>query len=457
MVGYIIIIGRTNMVSTLLLALFVGISVLLFLILKLKAPAFISLLIATILIGVVAGLDPGSIFETIQKGMGATLGYVATIVGLGAMFGAILEVTGSAQAIADHMLKRFGVKNAPWTLLFSGFFIAIPVFFDVAFILLIPVIYALQHRTKKSLLLYALPLLAGLAVTHAFIPPTPGPVAVADILGADLGLVIVMGFVVGLPAAVVSGIFFGRYIAKKIHIEAPFHFDDQQSTLNRPSIQLIFLVVLIPIVLIVLRALIESNNIVDKKSGIGLLMSFIGHPFAALILANVLAWYLLGLRWGYSKEKLFKVASKSMEPAGTIILLTGAGGVLKQMLVDSQIGTLIAEGFVSAQYSIYLVAFLIAVLIRILQGSSTVAMITSAGLIAPLILEGTYSPVAVALIVVAIASGASTFSHVNDSGFWLVSQYLGIDEKQTYQSWTMMTLILSLVGISVVLLLSLFV
>jgi len=445
------------MVTTLLLALVLGITVLLFLILKLKIPAFISLLISTIIIGIVAGLDASSIFDTIQRGMGGTLGYVATIVGLGAMFGSILELTGSAQAIADYMLKRFGVDKAPWTLLFSGFFIAIPVFFDVAFILLIPVIYALQHRTKKSLLLYAIPLLAGLAVTHAFIPPTPGPVAVADILGADLGLVILMGFLVGLPAAVVSGIFFGRYISNKIFVEAPSHIQEDSREKPLPSISVIFGVVLVPIVLIVLRALIDSGVILDKNFGIGLVITYIGHPFAALIICNLLAWCLLGLRWNYSKEELFKVASKSMEPAGTIILLTGAGGVLKQMLVDTNIGTLIAESFVHLQSSIYLIAFIIAVLIRVLQGSSTVAMITAAGLVAPLLESGQYSGFALALLVVAIASGASTFSHVNDSGFWLVSQYLGINEKQTYRSWTMMTTVLSLVGIVVVLLFALFI
>lgn len=445
------------MITTLLIALVLGISVLLFLILKLKIPAFIALLIATLVIGIVAGLDAASIFDTIQRGMGGTLGYVATIVGLGAMFGSILELTGSAQAIADFMLKRFGVDKAPWTLLFSGFFIAIPVFFDVAFILLIPVIYALQQRTKKSLLLYAIPLLAGLAVTHAFIPPTPGPVAVADILGADLGLVILMGFLVGLPSAIVAGVFFGRYIAKKIHVEAPSFGGTDQAHKQLPPIGIVFAVVLLPIVLIVLRALIESEVILDKSIGLGKFMSFVGHPFAALIVANLLAWYLLGIRWGYQKTELFKVASKSMEPAGTIILLTGAGGVLKQMLVDTSIGSLIAESFVHLESSIYLIAFIIAVLIRILQGSSTVAMITAAGLVAPLVLEGPYSAFSLALLVVAIASGASTFSHVNDSGFWLVSQYLGIDEKQTYKSWTMMTTILSLVGISVVMLISLFV
>ncbi len=454
---YITTIGKIKMVSTLLLALVLGILVLLILILKLKIPAFISLLIATIVIGIVAGLDASSIFDSVQRGMGATLGYVATIVGLGAMFGSILELTGSARAIADVLLKRFGVDKAPWTLLFSGFLIAIPVFFDVAFILLIPVIYALQHRTKKSLLLYAIPLLAGLAVTHAFIPPTPGPVAVADILGADLGLVILMGFLVGLPAAIVSGIFFGKYIAKRIFVEAPYQIQEDLEVKPAPSIRVIFGVVFVPIILIVFRALIDSNVFLDKSSGIGAVITFIGHPFAALIIANLLAWYLIGVRWNYSKEQLFKVASKSMEPAGTIILLTGAGGVLKQMLVDTNIGTLIAESFVHLQSSIYLIAFIIAVLIRVLQGSSTVAMITAAGMVAPLLESGEYSVFALALLVVSIASGATIFSHVNDSGFWLVSQYLGINEKQTYQSWTLMTTVLSLTGIAVVLFLTLFV
>src|SRR6056300_462164 len=240
------------MVTTLLLALVLGITVLLFLILKLKIPAFISLLISTIIIGIVAGLDASSIFDTIQRGMGGTLGYVATIVGLGAMFGSILKLTGSAQAIADYMLKRFGVDKAPWTLLFSGFFIAIPVFFDVAFILLIPVIDALQHRTEKSLLLYAIPLLAGLAVTHSFIPPTPGPVAVADILNASLGWVIIFGCIVGIPTAILAGPVFGKYISTKIPVLknmdlASLVEDQTPSDQKTPSFLLIVVLIAIPL------------------------------------------------------------------------------------------------------------------------------------------------------------------------------------------------------------------
>lgn len=441
----------------LIVALIVGILTLLLLILKFRIPAFIALLIATIVIGIGAGQEGFLILETIQKGMGNTLGYVAVIVGLGAMFGSLLELTGSAQAIAQFTLDKFGEKKAPWALMFSGFVIAIPVFFDVAFILLIPVIYALQKRTQKSLLLYALPLLAGLAVTHAFIPPTPGPVAVADILGADLGMVILMGFVVGLPAAIVSGIYFGKFISNKIWIGVPDHYKEAPVDRILPSIGLIFSVITLPILLIVLRALIQSGFLLEEASVFGKIFVFIGHPFVALLIANILSWYVLGIRLHYPKETLFKVASKSMEPAGTIILLTGAGGVLKQMLVDTNIGTQIAESFVQSSASIYVIAFVIAVLIRVLQGSSTVAMITAAGLVAPLLGALQLSPMALALLVVSIASGASTFSHVNDSGFWLVSQYLGLDEKQTFKTWTLMTTVLSFTGIIGVLFFSLFV
>ena len=435
-----------------LLALFIGLALLLVLILKLKLPAFLSLLISTISIGLLLGLDAEALYKIIEKGMGGTLGYVATVVGLGAIFGALLEETGSAEAISNDLIRRFGIKNASWTMLLSGFIIAIPVFFDVAFIILVPLLYSLQQRTNKSLLYFALPLLAGLAVTHAFIPPTPGPIAVSSILGADLGLVILMGFLVGLPAAVVSGIVYGRYIAQKIHVsveavgaEAPKRY--------YPSILKILLIVLLPIVLLVLAALSKLDSWTAPASLTGVIQ-FVGHPFSALILANIAAWIFLGLSEGHTKHSLLKVTTKAMEPAGTIILLTGAGGVLKQLLIDSSIGLEIAEGFTQLNLSIYIIAFGVAALVRVLQGSSTVAMITAASIIAPMTPDG-YSAISLALMVVAIASGASIFSHVNDSGFWLVSQYLKLNEKQTYRSWTLMTAILGFTGLFVVLLLSL--
>lgn len=441
---------------TSIIALLGGISTLLILILRFKLPAFIALLIATLIIGLLLGMEPNDIFKTVEKGMGGTLGYVATIVGLGAMFGSLLEVTGSAEAIARHLLHRFGLEKASWTLLLSGFFIAIPVFFDVAFVLLIPIVYFLQKQTNKSLLYYALPLLAGLAVTHAFIPPTPGPVAVAKILGADLGRVIVLGLIAGLPAAIVSGILFGKYIAGKIFVKTPDYFVDKKEDHPLPSIGGVFFIVLLPITLIVLRAFVDAD-FADFPQFFKRFIGFIGHPFSALILANLIAWYFLGIRGNFHKKELFKVASKSMEPAGTIILLTGAGGVLKQLLIDSELGLDLAKQFTRFDVSIYLVAFGIAALIRVLQGSSTVAMITAAGIIAPLAMASSQSPFSLALITIAIGSGASIFSHVNDSGFWLVSQYLGMDETKTFKSWTMMTTILGVTGLLMVMLLSLWV
>jgi len=441
---------------TLITAVFLGIAILLILILKFRIQAFIALLIASIVVGIVAGIAPVEIITTMQQGMGDTLGFVAMVVGLGAMFGAILEHSGGAEALANYLLNKFGEKRASWALMLTGFFVAIPVFFDVAFIILVPLIYSLQRTTKKSLLLYGIPLLAGLAITHAFIPPTPGPVAVADILKADLGWVILFGFFVGIPTAIISGPLFARYISKKIYVEAPKLFESDIKKSDYPAVALIVSIIGIPILLIVSNTLINSPLFegINIPSSIKEWLKMIGHPFSALIIANVIAWYVLGIRRGIAKETLFNITTKSMAPAGIIILLTGAGGVFKQMLVNTGTGEMLANYFASEGVSILLFAFLAAAIVRILQGSATVAMITAAGITAPL-LAIDISEINKALLVIAIASGASIMSHVNDSGFWLVSKYLGLTEKQTFKSWTVMTTILALVGFLTVSLFSL--
>ena len=441
---------------TLIIAVLIGIAVLLFLILKLRIQAFIALLIASILVGVIAGMEPKAIIDTMQQGMGDTLGFVAMVVGLGAIFGSILEHSGGAEALAKHLLSKFGEKRASWALMLTGFFVAIPVFFDVAFIILVPLIYSLQRKTKKSLLFYGIPLLAGLTVTHSFIPPTPGPVAVADILKADLGWVITFGFLAGLPAAIISGPFFGKFVAKKIHVDAPTLEGDMSETENYPAVGLIGSIIGLPILLIVGNTVLNSPiaDGLQISKGVKSWMQMIGHPFSALILANLIAWYVLGVARGLSSKSLLQITTKSMAPAGIIILLTGAGGVFKQMLVNTQTGEMLANYFAEQGVSLFLFAFLAAVLVRILQGSATVAMITAAGLTAPL-LTGNISDMDKALLVIAIASGASILSHVNDSGFWLVSKYLGLSEKQTFGSWTVMTTILAVVGFGVVCILSL--
>ncbi|RNC85550.1 MAG: gluconate transporter [Balneola sp.] len=442
---------------TLIAAVLGGIGLLLLLILRFKIQAFISLLISSIVVGILAGLSPSEMISTIQEGMGSTLGFVATVVGLGAMFGAILEYSGGAEALAKSMISRFGEERASWSLMATGFIVAIPVFFDVAFIILVPIVYALQRKTGKSLLMYGIPLLSGLAITHAFIPPTPGPVAVADILGADLGWIILFGFLVGIPAAILSGPLFAKFIANKIQVAAPEFTDEQVEVENAPSIGIILSIIGVPIVLILINTLINSPLLGEAAipSSIKEWMKMIGHPFTALIIANLLAWYILGIKRDTPRDKMLDIMTRSMAPAGIIILLTGAGGVFKQVLVDTGIGEMLATYFAEQGISLLVFAYLAAVLVRILQGSATVAMITAAGLTAPLILSET--EIEKALLVIAIASGASILSHVNDSGFWLVSKYLGLSEKETFKSWTISTTILSLTGFVTVLLISLFV
>lgn len=433
--------------AKLLFAVIAGIAILLFLILKLRIHAFIALLMGSIAVGLIAGLDAKQIMETVQKGMGGTLGFVATVVGLGAIFGGILEASGGAKTIADFMVSKFGLKKAPSAMVISGFLIAIPVFFDVAFIILVPMIYALQRKTGKSLLLYAIPLLAGLAITHAFIPPTPGPIAVADIIGVDLGWVILMGFVAGIPTALIAGLLFGKHISKKIYVAAPEEIEDGDKP-NLPPIGATFAIIGLPIVLILLNTVLSAGTFGIQNPLVLDLVSLVGHPFSALILANLLAWYFFGIKRGVSKNQLLKISTKSLAPAGTIILLTGAGGVFKQVLTDTGAGELLANSLSNAGIPVLVFAFMSAAIVRIVQGSSTVAMITAAGLVSPLLSSAALNSLELACMVIAIASGASIFSHVNDSGFWLVGQYLGISEKQTFRSWTVMTTILALVGMA---------
>ncbi|MEO9851762.1 MAG: gluconate:H+ symporter [Reichenbachiella sp.] len=438
----------------LLSAVLAGIGILLFLILYFKIQAFLALLMASISVGLMAGMEPVIIMNSIKTGMGNTLGFVATVVGLGAIFGAILEQSGAAGALANFFLDKLGEKKAPWAMTITGFVIAIPVFFDVAFIILIPLVYSLQRTSGKSLLLFAIPLLAGLAATHSFIPPTPGPVAVADILGADLGLVILFGFIVGIPAVILSGPILAKKLTSKTFISAPpLEVTDENST-PPPNLFVILSIIAIPIVLIVLNTISKTwLEMGALKSWLG----FFGHPFTALILANLLAWYFLGIKNGFSKEALSEMSTKSLAPAGIIILLTGAGGVFKQVLMDTGTGKMLADAFAENLSSPFIFAFVMAALMRIVQGSATVAMITSAGMTAAIIASSDLSSPQLALLVIAIASGATVLSHVNDSGFWLINRYLGLSVKQTFRSWTVMTTLLGISGFIITLALAYFV
>lgn len=446
-----------------LFTLAVVIAVLLFLILKLKINAFVSLLISSMLVGVMAGMPLSEIAGSIQEGMGGALGFIATVVGLGAIFGKFLEHSGGAETLAHHLLSKLGQERAPWAMCVTGFIVSIPVFFDVGLVILAPIIYALSKDTKRSLLYYGIPLMAGMAVTHSFIPPTPGPIAVAEILDASLGWVILFGFLLGFPTAVIAGPVFGNYISKRIVVRPPKELYDEKANAkapeNLPSFSLIVSLIGIPLGLILVGSLTELavKQQMVASGFLTELLLFLGHPFTALIIATLLAMYFLCVKRGVSRSETMDLSVKALGPAGIIILITGAGGVLKQMLIDTGIGVAIAQTMTELHMPVILLAWLLAAIIRLTQGSATVAMITGAGLIAPLLPTFALSDAHLALVVIAVASGATVASHVNDSGFWLVSKYMGMDEKQTLRSWTAMTSIISICGLALTLLASAFV
>ncbi len=440
--------------------LFFGVSVLLLMILRLKLSAFISLLITSIIVGILAGMPLSGISDSIQQGMGGTLGFIATVVGLGAIFGQMLESSGGAKSLAHYLLNKFGQGKTSWALMITGLIVGIPVFFDVAFIIIIPIVYALTRDTKHSILYYAIPLLAGLLATHAMVPPTPGSMAVAEILDVDLGWVILFGLIIAIPSTVIAGPLFGRYISKKIYVPAPPELFETDIELNRssqkpPSFGIVAIIIAAPLLLILMSTFInvgiksgkiEMNLFVD-------ILTFIGHPFTALIIATLMS-IILCIRSKMPRQAILDLSTKALGPAGIIILVTGAGGVLKQILIDSGIGKILAESIAESSIPLIVLSWSLSALVRITQGSATVAMITAAGIMAPILSVFDMAQPQTALIVIAIASGATILSHVNDSGFWIVSKYLGMNEKRTLQSWTVMSTIIALCGLGFTLLAS---
>ena len=469
--------------TSLIALLIFGIVFLLVLILKFKLQAFLALIVVSVIVSIgatfvnpdqAAGLT--EIGQTIVKSMGGALGFIATIIGIGAIFGAMLEHSGGTQSLANTLVRKFGQEKAPWAMLLTGFIISIPVFLDVALVILAPLLYALARDTKKSVLVFGLPLVAGMAVTHAFVPPTPGPVAVAYFLNVNLGYVIGFGVLVGLPTAIICGPFLCSRIAKLVEVTTP---TDQGEDLTNeekklPSFLQIASLIALPIALILAGTVVEQSAISGIDPGLtkaernaqvadilnsmpttNQVIHFLGHPVIALMISTLLAIFFLGISRGTSKEDLVEISTKALGPAGIIILITGAGGVFKGVLIATGIADALKEVFIGSPIPIIVLAYIFATLVRIAQGSATVAMLTAAGLMASFV-EGFTQPY-LALIACAIAAGATGFSHVNDSGFWMISRYLGMTEKQTLKTWTVISTAISLVSFGIILILSLFI
>lgn len=443
-----------------------AIALILFLILKWRVQAFVALLLASVFVGVVSGtMELTEVGKTIQDSMGGSLGFIATVIGLGAIFGAMIEHSGGAHSLANGLLRIFGEKKATWAMLLTGFLISIPVFLDVALVIIAPILYALARKTGKSLLTFGLPLLAGMVVTHSFVPPTPGPTWVAYEFGVPIGTVILYSVLVGFPTAVIAGIFIGGRIGHKIHIAPPELEITEEK--NSPSFGVILGILLLPVVLIVAGSLVEQavgSGIaagLDKSARgaeLARLMSeapvwqqtvaFLGHPILALLLSTVLTLWILGAKRGVKKDQLMEVATRSLGPAGIIILITGAGGVFKGMLGKTGVGDALADLLAGFGMIPVLLAFAFSAISRIAQGSATVAMVMAASLMAPLLAGMDFSNAKLSLVVIAIASGAAGFSHVNDSGFWMVSRYFRMSEKETFKTWSVVSTWVGVIGVA---------
>lgn len=441
--------------TRLVIAAIVGLIILLVLIIKFNIQAMIAILIGALAIGLMAGMPFEQIVTAVNDGIGNTLKGIALLVGLGSMFGAILETSGGAQSIAVTMVKKFGDEKAAWALGITGLVIAMPVFFDAGLIILIPLAFSLAKRTRRSSLFYVIPLLAGLAVGHAFIPPTPGPVLVATMLNVELGWVILVGIFCGTVAMIVAGPVWGAICGKKFNVAIPEHLANQEDfdESKLPKFGTIVGIILIPLVLIILDSI---AGVVPAMASIQPILGFLGEPFVALLIATVVAMFILGYKHGYTNKELENVMTKSLEPTGMILLVTASGGVLRYMLQYSGLGDVIGNAVSSAALPMVVVAFVVAALVRISVGSATVAMTMAAGIIAAMPGIADFSPLYLACITAAVAGGSTVCSHFNDSGFWLVKSLVGMDEKTTLKTWTIMETLVGGTGFLVALIISFF-
>ncbi|MEV0601309.1 gluconate:H+ symporter [Streptomyces sp. NPDC050315] len=454
-----------------------GIALLLVLIIKVRLQPFVALLSVSIAVGLAAGLSVTELFGTVQKsdvvsmiesGMGGILGHVAIIIGLGTMLGAILEVSGGAEVLSTRLLRLFGEKRAPLAMGLTGLIFGIPVFFDVGIFVLAPIVYAAAKRSGKSIVLYAMPLLAGLSMTHAFLPPHPGPVAAAGLFKVDLGWVILMGLVCGIPA-VLAAWGYAAWIGKRVFVPVPHDMVEAAEEAKaavaaekaaagadpdeKPvPLGTVLAIIGTPLILILLATF--SSIALQPSSGRSVI-EFFGHPFTALTIALILAYYLLGIRRGWSRKSLETVSTASLKPVGNILLVVGAGGIFGAVLKGSGVADALSDTFQNVGLPVIVLAWLLSVVLRVAQGSATVAIVTTAGIVLPLVESQNLSQPHLALVIMAISAGSIFASHVNDGGFWMVSKYFGISERDTLKTWTVLESVLSVAGFVVAALVSL--
>ncbi|MEU7075850.1 gluconate:H+ symporter [Streptomyces narbonensis] len=437
------------------IAVLAGIALIVLLITRFKLHAFLALTIGSLALGAFAGAPLADTIKSFTTGLGNTVAGVGVLIALGAILGKLLADSGGADQIVDTILARASGRAMPWAMVLIASVIGLPLFFEVGIVLLIPVVLMVAKRGNYSLMRIGIPALAGLSVMHGLIPPHPGPLVAIDALGANLGVTLALGLVVAVPTVIIAGPVFSRYAARWVDIPAPENMIPQRPSEDldkRPGFGATVATILLPVVLMLVKALVDI--VVDNPdNGLQKVTDVIGSPLIALLAAVIVGMFTLGRAAGFTKERLSTTVEKSLAPIAGILLIVGAGGGFKQTLIDIGVGQMILDYSKDWSIPALLLAWLIAVAIRLATGSATVATISAAGLVAPLA-EG-MSTTETALLVLAIGAGSLFFSHVNDAGFWLVKEYFGMTVGQTVKTWSVMETIISVVGIVFVLLLSL--
>lgn len=435
-----------------------AIAVLLILIIGVRLHAFLALIVVSLLTALAAGLPPGDVVNVLTGGFGQTLGSVALLVGLGAMLGRMVETSGGAKVMSDSLINRFGEKRAPFALGVASLLFGFPIFFDAGLVVMLPIVFAVARRLGGSLLLYGLPVAGAFSVMHVFVPPHPGPVAASELLGAEPGLVIILGLVLAVPTWYVTSYLFGVWAGKRWVLPVPEILGsgkDEDYPDNPPSLGTVVGILLLPLLLIFLNTgldTLRAAGVVDAEATWYAVLRAVGSTPVALLIAVLVAAWVLGRRRGREKTVIEKLLDSALGPVASVILITGAGGMFGGVLRASGIGDALADVLGDIGLPIIVAGFLISTILRVAQGSATVALITAAGLIQPAVAAGDYSPVQLAAIVLAVAAGSVMISHVNDSGFWLVGRFFGMDVRTTLKTWTVLETLIGLMGFAIALL-----
>jgi GntP family gluconate:H+ symporter len=440
--------------TRLLLYALIAVIALILLIARAKLHPFIAIIVVSLSMGLAAGMPFGGAIKAFQDGVGNVLGFIAIVVGLGTMLGKMMAESGAATRIATTLIDLFGERRVHWAIMFVAFIVGIPVFFQVGFVLLIPLVFTIARRTGMSLIKIGIPLVAGLSVVHGMLPPHPAAMLAVTAYKADVGLTILYGLLVGIPTAALAGPIFASWIAPRIPLltESPLAAQlGGESTQEMPGFGISVTTVLVPVILMLLSS--AADIALEEASAVRATLHFIGQPIVALLIALLFSFWSLGRTRQFSRDQILRFCNDCLAPTATILLVIGAGGGFNQVLVASGVGGAIAGVAIGSHASPLLLAWGIAALIRVATGSATVAMTTAAGIVAPIAasMPGTNAQ----LLVLATGAGSLVLSHVNDSGFWLIKEFFDMTVPQTLKTWTVAETIIGFAGLGFTLLLSL--